>query len=308
MRGSATRVLLPALAVLALVGVVAVASTGSTPSGSTDGRPPADYLLDTFFSLALLLYIPALVVLLYGLAQRKAIAREIASGRYKRTSVWTYLVLMGALSLAVYLRLTDFRFGLRGDQGEVVDVGSQNPRAAPEGVDAVERVYEPAFAWIPALVVLGLVVAGIAAYVVASRRRRHRVEIEGELAEQVAETLEDTLDDLRAEPDPRRAVIAAWARLEQALASSGLPRQPAETPEEYVARILGRLEVDPAPVRTLTDLFETAKFSQHPVDETMRESAITALARIRDELREAARRRQEEREHALEAGEPAVTS
>jgi len=308
MRGSATRVLLPALAVLALVGVVAVASTGSTPSGSTDGRPPADYLLDTFFSLALLLYIPALVVLLYGLAQRKAIAREIASGRYKRTSVWTYLVLMGALSLAVYLRLTDFRFGLRGDQGEVVDVGSQNPRAAPEGVDAVERVYEPEFAWIPALVVLGLVVAGIAAYVVASRRRTHRVEIEGELAEQVAETLEDTLDDLRAEPDPRRAVIAAWARLEQALASSGLPRQPAETPEEYVARILGRLEVDPAPVRTMTDLFETAKFSQHPVDETMRESAITALARIRDELREAARRRQEEREHALEAGEPAVTS
>jgi hypothetical protein len=308
MRGSATRALLPALAVLALVGVVAVASTGSTPSGSADGRPPADFLLDTFFSFALLLFVPALALLVYGLAQRKEIAREIASGRYKRTSVWTYLVLMGALSLAVYLHVTDFRFSLRGDQGEVVDVGSQNPTAVPEGADAAEKVYKPEFAWIPALVVLGLVVAGIAAFVVASRRRRHLVAIEGEVAEQVAQTLEDTLDDLRAEPDPRRAVIAAWARLEQALASSGLPRRPAETPEEYVARVLGRLEVDPTPVRTLTDLFETAKFSQHEVDETMRESAIAALARIRDELREAARRRQEERDQAPEAGEPVVTS
>jgi hypothetical protein len=307
MRGSAARALVPALAVLALVGVVAVASTGSTPSGSGDGRPPADFLLDTFFSFALLLFLPALALLVYGLAQRKEIAREIASGRYKRTSVWAYLAFMGALSLAVYLRLTDFRFNLRGDASEVVDVGSQNPSAVPEGVDQVEKVYEPEFAWIPALVVLALVAAGIGAYVVAARRRRTRVTVEGEVAELVAESLEDTLDDLRSEPDPRRAVIAAWARLEQALASSGLPRRPAETPEEYVPRILGRLEVDPASVRTLTDLFETAKFSQHEVDETMRESAIAALARIRDELREAARRRQEEREQP-EAPEPAVIS
>jgi hypothetical protein len=308
MRGSAARALLPALAVLALVGVVAVASTGSTPSGSGDGRPPADFLLDTFFSFALLLFLPALALLVYGLAQRKEIAREIASGRYKRTSVWAYLAFMGALSLAVYLRLTDFRFNLRGDAGEVVDVGSQNPSAVPEGVDTAEKVYEPEFAWIPALVVLALVAAGIGAYVVAARRRRQRVAVEGEVAELVSETLEDTLDDLRAEPDPRRAVIAAWARLEQALASSGLPRRPAETPEEYVGRILGRLEADPASVRTLTDLFETAKFSQHEIDEPMRESAIAALARIRDELREAARRRREEREQVPEAREPAVTS
>ncbi len=134
MRGNAVRVLLPVAAVLALIGVVAVASTGSTPSGSADGRPPADALLDTLFSLALLLFLPALALLVYGLAQRKEIAREIASGRYRRTSVWTYLVLMGALSLAVYLRLTDFRFDLRGDQGEVVDVGADGGQAvSPEG-------------------------------------------------------------------------------------------------------------------------------------------------------------------------------
>ena len=93
------------------------------------------------------------------------------------------------------------------------------------------------------LVVVALAAAGIAAYVLASRRRRARRRPRAPAAEQVAETLGGHLDDLRSEPDPRRAVIAAYARLERALAASGLPRRPAETPEEYVARILDELEV-----------------------------------------------------------------
>ena len=37
-----------------------------------------------------------------------------------------------------------------------------------------------------------------------------------------ADVLDETLDDLRAETDPRRAVIAAYARMERALAAFGL--------------------------------------------------------------------------------------
>ena len=55
-------------------------------------------------------------------------------------------------------------------------------------------------------------------------------------------------------------------------------------------RVLGALEVPRRPVRELTGLYERAKFSQHPVDEPMRERAIAALIRIRDELRELAER------------------
>ena len=72
----------------------------------------------------------------------------------------------------------------------------------------------------------------------AARWRRH----DQELALLLADVVEETLDDLRAERDPRKAVIAAYARLERALAAYGLPRRPSEAPEEYVARILGDLE------------------------------------------------------------------
>jgi uncharacterized protein DUF4129 len=289
-RGSVGRAILPVLGVLVLVGIVAVASTGSTPSGTTDSRPPADVLLDTFFSLALLLLIPAAALFVYGLMQRKEIAREIASGRYRRTSVWTYLLLIGIFAAAVYFRLTDFRLDFRGGANEVVDLGSTTERPAPEGDPRDGSVYQPEVAWIPVLVVVALAAAGIAAYILASRRRGHVGVREHLAAEQVAETLGDDFDDLRSEPDPRRAVIAAYARLEDALASSGLPRRPAETPEEYVVRILDALEVRRGPVRELTGLYERAKFSHHRVDEPMRERAIAGLARIRDELRELAER------------------
>ena len=59
----------------------------------------------------------------------------------------------------------------------------------------------------------------------------------------LADVLDETLDDLRAETDPRRAVIAAYARMERALAAYGLPRSPAEAPDEYLQRIFADLEV-----------------------------------------------------------------
>ena len=116
------------------------------------------------------------------------------------------------------------------------------------------------------------------------RARRARGELHSELAEAVAEAVDESLDDLRAEPDPRRAVIAAYARLERVLAAHGLPRKPAEAPLEYLGRMLAgalRLRQAAAP---LTDLFERAKFSQHAVGPEMKEQAIDALETVRDDL------------------------
>src|SRR5215211_845879 len=78
------------------------------------------------------------------------------------------------------------------------------------------------------------VMVGIAvAQLVAERRRRRPPRSR---AERLVELLDDTLEDLEREPDPRRAVIAAWARMERGLAAAGLPRHPAEAPFEYAGR------------------------------------------------------------------------
>ena len=304
MRGSAVRVLLPAVAVLALVGVVAVAATGSTPSGSTETRRPADVLLDTIFSLSLLLLIPAAAILVYGLMQRKAIAREVASGRYRRTGLVGFFVFALLFAGGVYWRGRDWQPAapIEDEVGEPVFPGGDYP-STPVPPDA-EAPYEPQFAWVSVLVILGVAAIGVAAALLAVRRRASALDADADyVAETLADVLDDTLDDLRRETDPRRAVIAAYARLERTLSAHGFPRRRAETQQEYVARILDDLDVDRRSVRRLTDLFTQAKFSQHDVDVGMKEEAIAALEQVRDELRAAEARRAELRTEALRASE-----
>src|SRR5206468_3919378 len=109
MRGRATGVVLPALAVLTLVAVVGIAATGSTPHGSDRSRAPSDSLLDALFTLWLVAAALGGVLLIYGLVQRKAIAQELASGRYRRTTLGAWvafvLVLTAVISIARYLNL-----------------------------------------------------------------------------------------------------------------------------------------------------------------------------------------------------------
>ena len=140
-----------------------------------------------------------------------------------------------------------------------------------------------------------------------SRNRRAEAREQKALAEAIAAVLDDTLDDLRAEKDPRKAVIAAYARLERVLAAHGHARSPAEAPGEYLNRILPSLAVEPGSVQRLTDLFTRAKFSTHEVDAGMKEDAIDALSTARDELRAAEeRRREEQRARARDGGRAAV--
>ena len=122
------------------------------------------------------------------------------------------------------------------------------------------------------------------AYFTARRRYRRRTPellTDAELSDELAALLDDTLDDLRAEPDPRRAVIAAYARTERALGAYGFPRRSFEAPLEYLDRIAAPLhEVQPSARRLvfeLTHLFERAKFSSHAIDAEMKDDAIATL-------------------------------
>jgi hypothetical protein len=98
------------------------------------------------------------------------------------------------------------------------------------------------------------------------------------------EVLEDTLDDLRAERDPRKAVIGAYVRMEKLFAAHQVPREEAETPQQYVERVLARLQVSSFAVRRLTELYERARFSPHTVNAGMKDDAIAALEGLRAEL------------------------
>jgi hypothetical protein len=156
----------------------------------------------------------------------------------------------------------------------------------PTGTGSGHQTTASSFDLVPAIVVGSLLVLGILVALVALRSsERSRRKSPEELAGKLSDVLDDTLDDLRAEPDPRRAVIAAYARMERALAWFGLPRRVFEAPLEYLARVLVDLRASTESVSRLTNLFERAKFSSHDIGPVLKQDAIEALVAVRDELR-----------------------
>lgn len=284
--------------VLAALVAVALAARGSTPAGDNRTRSPSDALVDVLFSLYVVVLIGGACLLVYMLVLNRHIRAD--EGNTRRQSlletvvIWT-LLLGGGLFAA--RRLSEWSGTMRAPRTDLFRNGTQ---ALPEPVTSAGR--SPEFAWLPVLVTVGLIVLAVGAWWVAGRARKHaRGEFRLGLAHAVAQAVNESLDDLHAETDPRRAVIAAYARLERVLADHGVARRPSEAPLEYLARILASLQVGDEAVATLTHLFERAKFSQHAVGPEMKEQAIAALVTVRDELFVARELTQKAQEEALSA-------
>jgi len=269
-----------------LLVAVAVASSGSVPVGSGGARRPSDRFLDTLISLFLLWMVFG--VLLWGyilMIRRDVVAESVADRRGPRSwKPMLVFLLVGGTILLIVERLSlgqSLRERISGTFGQgSAGLGSGDP--------ATPRTYEPQFATGPVIVVVVLLAIAAGAWYLSRRARRQRFgPREDVLLPALADVIEETLDDLRAESDPRRAVIAAYARMERALAAYGLPRGAAEAPDEYLQRILSDLEVSRRATSRLTALFAWAKFSSHDVAPEMKLEAIEALEAVHAELRAA---------------------
>jgi Domain of unknown function (DUF4129) len=145
------------------------------------------------------------------------------------------------------------------------------PRTLPQAT----RERPPSFPWwaVP------LAAGAIAAAATAARRRARRGLPGGDSFRHArgGDPAEPGAPGDAAGPlpdDPRAAVLAAWARMEAALARTGLPRRAGEGPRAYSGRVGGE------PVTTLADLLEPAAFSTHPVGGEERGRAAAALEAV----------------------------
>jgi len=279
------RALVGLLLLALLLATVAIASTGSVPTGTGGARRPSDRFFDVLLSLVLLWLAFGVFVWGYLLLIRKdALAMAVADRRRRNPWVTVIGFAVGFAVLAVLIRWAsvspDFRKSIAAKLGRA-QRGKGGPTTDPSA-------YDPQFAAGPVIVVLVIVAIAVVALYLSHRARRRRLTPpSAPLAPTLEEVLEETLDDLRNARDPRQAVIAAYARMERALAAYGLPRKPAEAPDEYLQRIFADLDVSHRSTARLTTLFAWAKFSAHEVAPEMKQEAIESLESVLDELRAA---------------------
>jgi uncharacterized protein DUF4129 len=276
-----------ALALVGLLALVTLAARGAHPGGHgrIAQRQVPEQVNKDLFTVVVLLYVAGVIGVFWLLFVFKNKWEPVKSHWLR-----DFLVLMVMLSVLAVVgeKLINTR--------RVQHAAQRNATQQQTGAGKNRRAKAPpnrrippgsaGFDWVLGGSILGLlVVAGAVVYVRARMRPLPEpLPLPEPGREELAAAVSDAIDDLRAEPDARRAVIAAYARMEGALARRGHARHLAETPFEYLSRVLLSLQVRGGAVRELTELFERAKFSTHPIDEEMKERAISALVAVREDL------------------------
>jgi hypothetical protein len=272
------------LAAVALALIVFVAFASRAGLGSSHDRSPSTTYLSYAYSAFLVAFVLMIPIAIWAFwVNATSVTPERPT--FKRAviqNVLTFLLICGVIGLVLYLRHHHAIFQKPNT------TALNNAHNALRHKNVKQPKVEPSFEW-PVLVVAGVLLAIAAVPLWRERqrwkqRRITKLEWQPELATELSDEIVLALDDLRTERDIRRAIIAAYARMERVLERSGLRRRPSETPFEYLRRVLGDLRVPAEAAQSLTSLFEEAKFSRHELDENARGRAIGALERVRDDL------------------------
>jgi hypothetical protein len=275
------------LAVAAVGSRAVLGGAGEAPTTAPPVRVPAEAVA-----------VPLVLAVLAGLGLLVVALRPARRRRDPEQPDWVYepppvpwqekaLVLLAVALLVGVVLGTVWLLAPRGAPGPAGPPASA-PGAAPATVPPPAPTGPSAAPWLwPAagVVVLAAGAAGLLVARAAGRRRRAPAATTGRAGDRLAGVLEDSAEDLRAEPDPRRAVLAAYARMEGALGPRGAGRLRHETALEYLERLLARRNLEPQPLRRLTGLFQLARFSDHQVTRAMRADAVGALEAITAALR-----------------------
>jgi hypothetical protein len=282
---SRRRVVTVAIAITALLAIVAFVAGGrplDSGSGTSSGLPLAFWS----YAFTTLLIVEGLLIVI-GIVALFVFRREtVEAGRYQRRTLRTIVLLVTLAGLLAYI---SHRIDLQrllhpnGTATTTLTTATQTTgtNSRHHGSPKPQHVQ---FRWDELAIVLAVLIAlGVMAHLTRSRLGAPTRRLQA--PDLLAAALEESIDDLRSEPDVRRAIIAAYSRMETALAAAGIPRHHAEAPLEYMERALLSLDTSAGAVRSLTDLFEWARFSQHEPEPSMRDEAIDALVAVHDELR-----------------------
>jgi len=268
------------LGLLVLLSVVAFASRSGIGhrSHTTPSQGYTNYAITVFLILFVLMVPVAVYAFLLRLRERAKTATSTSlRARLKAGARWLAIVLI--LFIGFLWR------SHHPNMFQHINPFHQGSTKLPGARNQTHTQPNPQFQWNVLWASLVLF-AGVVAYGFYRWKTRTPPPALRELTvtEDLAATIDDAIDDLEAEPDARRAVIAAYARMEAVLGRNGYQRRPSETAIEYLRRILHAFTSRGDAVTRLTALFERAKFSRSEIDGSMKQEAIGALREIRDDL------------------------
>jgi len=279
-----------ALALAAAVAVVAMAAraplSGATPVNARSAQAPTTALFMVLLGTGVVMF-GALVLVVWPGRRRKDDPPEPEPTRIEVPWIWKVVAIVLPFALGAALvaaavsgtRSVHTAPGLGGAAFGGAPLGGAGAGATQPG--ARDGFTVPP--WLPwtLLAITGIV---LAAGVVVLWLWRQRTATEPPETSAARAAVQAAIGALDTETDPRRAVIAAYGAMQRELGEHGVARSPAEAPREYLQRTLTASRATEREARTLTGLFEEARYSTHPIPERLREAALSALRSLQRRL------------------------
>ncbi len=262
------------------------------PESGMDGRKFSDFLVWGGVVLALLGYVGFLWMILTAPAAGKD--KKTPDARKLSWPAIAILLLMlgGFIGAFEWLRrsaadkemerpdLGPLGQGLPGFPGGGINGAPFGPSGGGE-LPAVPA----AFVWVIAGM-LGLLVAAIVWRIVTAPS--DSVEVQEPQREREIQALQETiqvsLTELAAEPDPRRAILACYRGFLGLMEQQGLPMPASYTAEESLYAALAHFALPTRSLQTLIRLFQVARFSNHQLTQSDKDQTIKALQECKESL------------------------
>jgi hypothetical protein len=117
------------------------------------------------------------------------------------------------------------------------------------------------------------------------RKKRIPQAVAAAVTDEFVQTIEMTCDTLAKMGDIRKAIALCYARMCGIIADKGLIRGPEITPREFYTAVRQSFDVESRSMKGLTVLFEEAVYSEHPMGEAHRGSALKLLKGAVEEVK-----------------------
>ena len=276
-----------------LAAIVGLSSSSAPWLADHDGGSSAPAIVGNVLAGALAAGLCVLSALIWVLSPRPGKSKPRAAPGIAREDVATGLrsgALVLVAGLVAVALLTGALWLLLSEANEAQPPSQPVTRGDDPGQAAPPDTFAPASGvshWF-ALGLAGSIAVLVPLALVVRHRRREvgAVDEPDPLPDSVARAVGDSIDQIERDPDSRRAIIRAYARMEGAFDEAGIPRRPSEAPFEYVGRALRGVRVSPPTVGRLAALFERARFSRHVVGAETKDEALGALREIDRQLKE----------------------
>ncbi len=133
-------------------------------------------------------------------------------------------------------------------------------------------------------IIIGLILIIIVALYYLMWRSQHIDEL-AEVAEEAEEKLK-SIEDKYQFDSIRLAIFEAYKSMLKVMQKYDFVRKPSMTPKEFRDLIIVTLSISETNINSLTDIFEEARYSDHKLNENIRDEAIASFHALRVELKE----------------------